>query len=442
MDHAARDAGNYYSERNLSPQKGRPAPTRSTMASLCSWRHAHGFANLMKAMVGSGLLTLPWATAQVGVVVSVVGLALIAFLTQYAIRLLVRCLVAVSGAELIATTAPRSDGSAATSSHGRSWEKISEAAFGAPGVAISLAFLVSAQLGVCASYLAFFATQLHDHGLFSSVRFAVLGSAAVIGVVCQLRRLQNVALLSTAALLVYSYVLALSWYYGVQAPLRTTPLRLADVGGVGAWFGPSIFAFEGIGPAISVFESLGSDPEPFARVVTAAFSFNVVLYGAVAALGYAAWGDGVAQVLIDSFPDGGGSTSAELALSISLALSYAIQMTPVFALLEGRLERSESNLLADLASTPLPRLAVVFVTALAALAVPNMEQLVSLTGAVSFSAIGFVLPGLFFLRLKPPPVGREPARPRVDGFLSVLLVVLGVVGGTWGVITTLAAIAE
>ena len=100
MDHAARDAGNYYSERNLSPQKGRPAPPRSTMASLCSWRHAHGFANLMKAMVGSGLLTLPWATAQVGVVVSVVGLALIAFLTQYAIRLLVRCLVAVNGAEL------------------------------------------------------------------------------------------------------------------------------------------------------------------------------------------------------------------------------------------------------------------------------------------------------------------------------------------------------
>ena len=162
---------------SCSPQKGRTAPPRSTMASLCSWRHAHGFANLMKAMVGSGLLTLPWATAQVGVVVSVVGLALIAFLTQYAIRLLVRCLVAVNGAELIATTAPRSDGSAATSSHGRSWEKISEAAFGAPGVAISLAFLVSAQLGVCASYLAFFATQLHDHGLFSSVRVAVLGSS-------------------------------------------------------------------------------------------------------------------------------------------------------------------------------------------------------------------------------------------------------------------------
>ena len=100
----------------------------------------------------------------------------------------------------------------------------------------------------------------------------------------------------------------------LAAPPRTTPLRLAYVGGVGAWFGPSIFAFEGIGPAISVFESLGSDPEPFARVVTAAFSFNVVLYGAVAALGYAARGDGVAQVLIDSFPDGGGSTSAELAM--------------------------------------------------------------------------------------------------------------------------------
>ena len=54
---------------------------------------------------------------------------------------------------------------------------------------------------------------------------------------------------------------------------------------------------------------------------------------------------------------------------------------------------------------------------------------------LAFSAIGFVLPGLFFLRLRPQdpraPVGR--ARERVDVAVALLLVVVGSVGGVWGV---------
>ena len=73
--------------------------------------------------------------------------------------------------------------------------------------------------------------------------------------------------------------------------------------------------------------------------------------------------------------------------------------------------------------------------ALVAAAVPDMEMMVSLTGAVAFSAIGFVLPGLFFLRLRPQdpraPVGR--VRERVDVGVALLLVVVGSVGGVWGV---------
>ena len=96
---------------------------------------------------------------------------------------------------------------------------------------------------------------------------------------------------------------------------------------------------------------------------------------------------------------------------------------------------------------------------------PDMEQMVGLTGSVAFSIIGFVMPGLLFLKLRPPAHpppshgGAAAAEPASDGGgaasrapptsawsrvgvafdvgASVLLVVVGVVGGAWGVVASL-----
>ena len=40
---------------------------------------SHAFANLLKTMIGSGLLTLPYVTGQAGVGLSLSGLMLLAF---------------------------------------------------------------------------------------------------------------------------------------------------------------------------------------------------------------------------------------------------------------------------------------------------------------------------------------------------------------------------
>ena len=96
---------------------------------------------------------------------------------------------------------------------------------------------------------------------------------------------------------------------------------------------------------------------------------------------------------------------------------------------------------------------------------PDMEQMVGLTGSVAFSIIGFVMPGLLFLKLRPPAHpppghgGAAAAEPASDGGgaasrapptsawsrvgvafdvgASVLLVVVGVLGGAWGVVASL-----
>ena len=51
---------------------------------------------------------------------------------------------------------------------------------------------------------------------------------------------------------------------------------------------------------------------------------------AVATIGYVAWGDGVASVVIHSFPHNGLTDSARGVLALVLALTYPIQIAPVF----------------------------------------------------------------------------------------------------------------
>ena len=115
-----------------------------------------------------------------------------------------------------------------------------------------------------------------------------------------------------------------------------------------------------------------------------------------------------------------------------LALTYPIQMAPVFQMADRACAQCT-----PLAVWPLVRVAFVGLTCSASYAIPDMEKMVGLTGALAFSSIGFVLPGLFFLKLRPPAL--TPGSGGVkDTVLAVALVVIGLIGGAWGVHTELS----
>lgn len=211
----------------------------------------HAFANLLKTMIGSGIFVLPWVTARAGLGLSLVGLAVMAFFTQAAIRLVVRCAVHERVLERAraygdldrASPSPRAGGG---DSHGSSsWKLVSTAAFGGAGWAVSCGSLLAAQLGVVSSYIDFVGnTLMLSFGL--SVGASRLLLWLVLSGLSMLRPLRSVAFVSMAGLGVYAYVFALIGFFGYQAPPREAPLVWADFGQLGAWFGPAIFAFEGV----------------------------------------------------------------------------------------------------------------------------------------------------------------------------------------------------
>ncbi|KAL1507156.1 hypothetical protein AB1Y20_008008 [Prymnesium parvum] len=213
-----------------------------------------------------------------------------------------------------------------------------------------------------------------------------------------------------------------------------SPLHLAVPAKLGDWFGPSVFAFEGMGTALSIYEAMElQDPRPFFNVVSSAYVVTFFLYVGLASFVYSAWGDGIAKVVIDDLPKMSSLTS-EIALSVILALSFVLQMTPVFHVVERVVH--QPRMLPHWA-WPITRSSVVAFVALVGYTVPDMETMVNLTGSVAFSAIGFVLPGLFYLKLRPE--SKPPSRNRMSTLVNVAaswaMVVTGIVGAVWGVIS-------
>merc|ERR1719210_822538 len=193
-------------------------------------------------MIGSGILTLPWATAQVGLVLSSVGLLVMAYLTQEAIRFAARCVAHIERAH--AAPDPRTaDDEESTSSlvpsgsgEGASWKRISHAAFGRSGAAITLGSLVLAQIGASASYFAYVSISLAKHVPGLSLPAAEAITAVALSALCMTRTLRSVALLSMAGLVAYCYILVLIVYYGAQQPLPAEAPLLFDASAFGLWF--------------------------------------------------------------------------------------------------------------------------------------------------------------------------------------------------------------
>ena len=240
-----------------------------------------------------------------------------------------------------------------------------------------------------------------------------------------------------------------------------------------------------MGTALSIYESMESaDPTPYFEVVTCTYCCTFVLYALVGALGYAGWGAAIESVVLYSLPAGALAETAQICVSIVLFLSFALQvraprprraarlasprprprrshacaaprplpeplalvaqMTPVFHIGEDLLLASEHHGGLPPRAWPAVRTITVALAGLAAYVIPDMEKVVQLTGSVALSGIGFILPGLFFLKLRPPPATSGQHAPpgqatACEVATAIALVALGTVGGVFSVYSELFA---
>lgn len=354
---------------------------------------------IIKGFIGSGVLFLPKAFLQGGALFSVIIMAFCAYLTWFTIMRLVRCREVVEG----------------------SYGHIGEVACGRLGRVAVDASLVLSQAGFCCVYVAFIArnllqlTNVNDCWLPSSwLWLLVLLQLPVFTPLVWVRKLAQFGYTNLAAdaliacgllgVLAYSFNGMASAAAG-GASLKLTLFNSSD------WplfLGTAVYAFEGIGMVIPVYDSLTPRGQAsFSATLSATLVGITAVYIIVGLVPYM-YLDGFQHVTMQDsvtldLPRAWWAYLIIAGYCLALVFSYPLMLFPAVKILEATLGGS---ILAP--GTGLTwrrnvvRCGIVCTTLLVSyLGLDQLSNMVALVGCFCCTPLAFIYPCVFHLRLLP-----------------------------------------
>lgn len=406
------------SSHGLNPTSPEETPLLPKLKLLSS--QPKTFANVFIAVVGAGVLGLPYSFKRTGWVVSLLMLFSVAALTHHCMMLLVRTrrrLESVMGFTNIASFGDL--GFIVCGSVGR--------------FAVDLMLFLS-QAGFCVGYLIFIAntlanlfnsptpTNLHPRilGLMPKTMY-IWGCFPFQLGLNSISTLTHMAPLSIFADIVDVGAMGVVMIEDVFIFFKNRP-SVEAVGSLSMFFyglGVAVYAFEGVGMVLPI-ESETQEREKFGKVLALAMASISLMYGGFGALGYFAFGEDTKDIITANLGTGLVSFLVQLGLCVNLFFTFPLMMNPVYEVVERRLYNGRYCLWL--------RWLLVLTVILVALLVPNFTDFLSLVGSSVCCGLGFVLPALFHLMVFKEEMGWGGVS--LDVGIVVVGVVLGV-SGTW-----------
>ncbi|ERE68870.1 proton-coupled amino acid transporter 1-like protein [Cricetulus griseus] len=399
--------------------------------------------HLLKGNIGTGLLGLPLAVRNAGILLGPLSLLVIGIVAVHCMGILVKCArhlclrmnkpfldygdTVMYGLECSPSSWIRSH------SH---W-----------GRHIVDFFLIVTQLGFCCVYFVFLAdnfkqvieaangttTNCHNNETVVLMptmdsrlyMLAFLPFLVLLSFIRNLRILSIFSLLANVTMLVslvtiYQFILQASacgqlWYTGQtlskawrgfptrrQRKVDCSPLiRIPDphhLPLVASWktyplfFGTAVFAFEGIGVVLPL-ENKMKNSQKFPCILYLGMTIVTVLYISLGSLGYLQFGAAIKASITLNLPNCWLYQTVKLLYSIGIFFTYALQfyvaaeiMVPVIV---SRVPE-HCTLLVDLCV----RTAMVCITCVLAILIPRLDLVLSLVGSMSSSALALIIPPL------------------------------------------------
>ncbi|EXB40415.1 hypothetical protein L484_013718 [Morus notabilis] len=387
-----------------------PPPEREDTALIGDGKHLSSqpktFANLFIAIVGAGVLGLPYTFKRTGWLTTLLMVFAIAALTHYCMMLLIhtrRRLETLTGFSKIA-----------------SFGDLGFAVCGSFGRILVDVLIILAQAGFCVGYLVFIGKTMADL-LNSSKSFYILGCLPFQLGLNSIKTLTHLAPLSIFADVVDLGAMSVVMVQEALVVVRNGAVVRA-FGGFSEFFyglGVAVYAFEGIGMALPL-ESEMRDKKKFGKVLAFTMVFLSLIYVGFGILGYLAYGDETQDIITANLGPGVVSTLVKLGLSVNLFFTLPLMMNPVYEIVERRFWGGTYCLWL--------RWLWVLIVILVALFVPNFGDFLSLVGSGVCCALGFVLPSLFHFLVFKDEMGK------VAWFSDVTIFVVGIflgVSGTW-----------
>ncbi|KAF1874676.1 hypothetical protein Lal_00007290 [Lupinus albus] len=376
-------------------------------------------ANIFIAIVGAGVLGLPYSFKRTGWVMGLFMLFIVAFLTYHCMMLLVH-------------TRRKLESSFMGFSKIKSFGDLGFTISGPIGRFAVDSMIVLSQSAFCVSYLIFISTTLaflttdknETASFFLGLSPKVLFLWGCFPFQLGLNSIPTLTHLAPLSIFADGVDIAAKGAVMVEDVFvffKNKP-DLEAFRGFSVFLygiGVAVYAFEGIGMVLPL-ESETKDKEKFGSVLGIGMGIISVLFGAFGALGYFAYGEDTKDIITTNLGPGVVSAFVQLGLCINLFFTFPLMMNPVYEVVERRLCGSRYCLWL--------RWLLVLLVSLVAILVPNFADFLSLVGSSVCVILGFVLPAMFHYIVFKEELGWRCIVP------DVAIVVFGIViavTGTW-----------
>ncbi|CAH1100601.1 unnamed protein product [Psylliodes chrysocephalus] len=354
--------------------------------------------HILKGSLGSGLLAVPRAFMNAGLLVGFIGTIFIGFICTYTIHLLVSAskkicvdlkipsLGFAETAEAIFENGP--SGLRRFSKAAKLFVEISLTMTHFVGNAVYVVFISESLAKLVGS----FHPPAQAWGQFFKLVILVL-----LIFFCQIRELKHIVPFSFVANITMIIALAITGYYMVKEIIHVDPSErnlATSIAGIPSFFSTVVFAMEGIGTIMPVENSMIEDRfVGCPGVLNISMILVVTFYTIIGFCGYYAFGDMTHATITQNLPDGEVlaqvvQASISLAIFFTFMLQYYVPIDITWRRLEPYIPKDKQNIVQILWRI----LTVSFIVGVAAAAGDHLGPLIDLLGAVFFSTLGLFIP--------------------------------------------------
>ncbi|KAG8230461.1 hypothetical protein J437_LFUL009950 [Ladona fulva] len=270
-------------------------------------------------------------------------------------------------------------------------------ALGDRGRGLIDAVVLISQIGFCCAYLIFIMENLSQFFPSLSHYQWLLIILPPLFFLTLLRHLSKLAVFSIFAQITNLFAFSVVFWFDFEHfnAIKFHPKEFS-LKGFPFFFAVSIYCYEGAGMILSLEHSLAvAVRHKFNNYFVSTIIGVTLLYICFGASGYLSFGPETSDIITFNLPKSNGLNFANMVtfcLCVSLFLTYPIMIFPAIQLLEARYLPSN-----DVIKGNALRFFIVSLTGMIVIAVPNFGNLMALVGATCCTLLAFILPGILHL---------------------------------------------